>query len=330
MQSLHVVNPAPFVDKVVPLALRKIPGFGVSLIQLIGSSLVGYSRTKSQKKSVSDRISPERKAMIEQLVLKLKLDVRATPKTLKSKLTKAGLRDITKEEIAYARFTIRMNEKQDFIDYLGQGLGNDKLKGMIDLFCKVAPPLMREFAKVGSLSSLLQCVFELLDNCMNSLRANFEGEKSKSDPVVKQRIVKEVLGHLMRFVKWFYPHLHKIALKTGTSKEAVVIPWLVDICFAAALEAAEFPALVARFHQGVKSHLDSLDEERRGDAFAFAETVGQMSQAGRDERFWPLNKDMDSLVAFANAELREVILRLGVWDVVGKVYDQESLSKILL
>ena len=304
----------------------------MSLIQLIGSSLVGYSRTKSQKKSVSDRISPERKAMIEQLVLKLNLDVRATPKTLKSRLTKAGLTDITKEEIAYARFTIRMNEKQDFVDYLGQGLGNEKLKGMIDLFCKFAPPLMREFAKVGSLSSLLQCVFELLDNCMNSLRANFEGgsEKAKSDPIVKQRIVKEVLGHLMRFVKWFYPHLHKIALKTGTSKEAVVIPWLVDICFTVALEAAEFPDLVAHFHQGVKEHLDSLDEERRGDAFAFAETVGKMAQAGRDERFWPLNKDMDSLVAFANAELRDVILRLGVWDEVGRVYDQESLSKMLL
>lgn len=104
----------------IPLFVKKIPGFGVSLFQLFGSSLVGYSRTNSQRKNLDKKIPKDRQEIIDRIVASSSMDVLATPKIIKATLIKK-MGEVSKEEIAYARFSIRLAEKKDFINYMGKG-----------------------------------------------------------------------------------------------------------------------------------------------------------------------------------------------------------------
>ena len=188
---------------------------------------------------------------------------------------------------------------------------------------------MREFMKYYSLSNFLQDLFDMLQECLNALRANFEPTKDKA--AMKKKVIKDLIYSITKFVKMMYAQMHKMAKHVNTSKEPKTLIWLFDMLLNLVFELCDLPTTgLNGFHSKIQENLSKMSEADQQDAIKFADAILQMSNQGVDERFWPRSPVVDSLVADANQELRKMVLNMNVLNTVERIHTDEALKKIKL
>ncbi|KAJ3364747.1 hypothetical protein HDU91_002435, partial [Kappamyces sp. JEL0680] len=322
VSSLRVINPAPFVARFLPLFLVKIPGFGVSLCQIIGSSIVGFSHTRSQRKELEGLIPLARREAIEKICAAGALNVKSTPLEIKRALLGGGLHEVAIPDIGYARFTVRLAEKQSFIAYLGSPrVVNSKF---FRFLAKFLPPLMREWSRIGSLADIVSEFFSLLDSGMAILGRNF----SRSPPP-KSELVEQLVARIEKFVAVFFVAVKKIAKRVGTSKQLPILTWLLDMLFVGILEYPQIPATLAAFHDDIKSRTKALTVQEQAQLQGHLNDIRAMAEKGMDERFWPQHPLVDDLVPAANGKLKDFVLGLDVLDVVAECHQVPELAAVV-
>ena len=287
--SLYILNPAPFVTKIMGLFLWKPSVNALSFCQRIASSLVGVSKTVASINAIRLEITPSRASQIEALLKSEKGGLSSYSSVIDFKMVLNIDDDSTDSinEIEYAKCIIRKEEKMQYVDFLGV-LGHSPI---LDLLSEYLPILLREIGRIGSMSTMVQLLFNLINKFLEILN------KSVVEPRPSQLdVIKDLHETFYQFMLDFYPFLHKASLLSNTNDKLVVFPVIIDSLLGLFLGWKSHANKDSNLHQNLKTFLQSLGPEEQIEISKHLETVVKLSEKGIDESGWPKCSLLDTKV----------------------------------
>ncbi|KAI8922010.1 hypothetical protein DFJ77DRAFT_544879 [Powellomyces hirtus] len=234
LTSLRLVNPVPFVDRVIKLFCWKPPGMH-SLLQRIGGMIAASDKTAAKIKLLQKGLDPQAKSAVERIVDGLFADTvrdESAPHPTRpvSALDSTGkIRTIleshpdaprggiatTPHALAYAKLYIRKKEKDEFVE----SLGGKSVTDFINHLAKIVPPILDEIWNCIDFAALMAVMVETVTRCLAALDL-YDTQKPDATQQEKQKLHRDVIHALyaaiLPFFKAAYPLLHALANRKST------------------------------------------------------------------------------------------------------------------
>ncbi|KAI8594073.1 hypothetical protein BDZ88DRAFT_8202 [Geranomyces variabilis] len=237
LTSLRLVNPVPFVDRVIKLFCWKPPGMH-SLLQRIGGMIAASDKTAAKIKLLSKGLDSNTRSAVEKIIDGLfEEHVRAdgadtgphptrpvsaldpSDKIHAVLVAKSDSGDATAlttpHAVAYAKLYIRKKEKDEFVD----SLGGKAVSDFITHVAKAVPPLLDEMWNCMDFAALMSALVDTVTACLAAL-ALYDKTPQHATLAQKQAIHTDVINALysavLPFLKTAYPLLYALSTRKRT------------------------------------------------------------------------------------------------------------------
>ncbi|KAJ3340627.1 hypothetical protein HDU91_000826, partial [Kappamyces sp. JEL0680] len=310
--SLYIINPAPFIAKILPMYVWK-PNGVLSLCQRMASSLCGVSKTQARLDQLGSQSPGFRKELLDQVFGDAALSSSSPEAEYHRAAKDSELEVLTETELRYAQARVRMAEKMAYVEFLGQ----EGKSSLLDFMGVILPPLLNELAKVGSLASIVSSFFELLNRFWDTLA----GYKEVPRPS-QESVISALADHFERFVGSFYPCLYKAAGLSGTAKALPSLGFLFDGLARLLLTLVMVGSLMGwqsqegapyQYHENVEAFISTLDPDDQEAIWEHLAAISSLAKDGIDESQWPLCTAIEQkLVPFCTKEYLGMLSRFSV------------------
>lgn len=284
--SLYIINPAPFISKIIQMYLWK-PSLGTwSLCQRMGSSICGVSKTLASIDSLRRHIDESFYEKVQGIISLHSETLSCESDEVYQKILKdSGIESFSKEHVEFLKLSYRLKEKMAFVDHLGDPGESPFLK----MCSEILPPLLNELAKVGTLHAIVSSFFDLLNKFWGSLEKYHDRNLHPVRPSRKEMVL-ELADHFHKFVKWFFPMLFQVAMKNGTKSKLPTLTFFFDCLFGSLLGWNSGPSSTT-FHQDLNQKVTELSVLEQESLWKWVETVCEMAVThAQDESEWPSNE----------------------------------------
>ncbi|RKO96045.1 hypothetical protein CAUPRSCDRAFT_12253, partial [Caulochytrium protostelioides] len=211
LTSLRMINPSPFVERVLKLFLWRPLGMQ-SLLQKLGTIVCAYDQTIAALKVARSKVATNEACYaIESLVAKMSLtemDSAAPQARVERLLHKINL-TATKPNCLFLRLTIRKREKDKFVEILGDAATTD----LIQQIARSLPPMLSELYKAGDLPAIVKELFDLVQACLDAL-ARYD----QPDPDWRA-----IVDHLHKLVVAFTNRIYPLIRQTMMADKATSV-----------------------------------------------------------------------------------------------------------
>ncbi|KAJ3152675.1 hypothetical protein HDU86_005550 [Geranomyces michiganensis] len=251
LTSLRLVNPVPFVDRVIKLFCWKPPGMH-SLLQRIGGMIAASDKTAAKIKLLSKGLDSATRSAVEKIVdglfeehvradpggphptrpvsaldpsekiravLAARCEATAVASTSASSsngnLAAVASAVATPHAVAYAKLYIRKKEKDEFVESLGSKTVSD----FITHVAKAVPPLLDEIWNCIDFASLMSALVDTVTQCLAAL-ALYDAMPAHATLAQKKQVHTDVINALysaiLPFFKAAYPLLYALSTRKRT------------------------------------------------------------------------------------------------------------------
>ncbi|KAJ3007223.1 hypothetical protein HKX48_009245 [Thoreauomyces humboldtii] len=272
LTSLRLVNPIPFVDRVIKLFCWKPPGMH-SLLQRIGGMVAASEKTAASLKAHAKTMDSGLRVAIEKAVDSLlpadmtgndahlsSADPTASIAAALASTGDALLQHPTAPTIIYAKLWIRRKEKDAFVD----ALGGKTVTTFLAHFASAIPPLLSEIWQCIDFAALMS---SLVDTVSLILAALSQYDEDPTDTTREEQatdVVNAIYAALLPFLKAAYPLLHALATRTGKKSDSpsgllALVTYLLDTI----IKPTDGAHSVLSFAADTKPALDALSESQK-------------------------------------------------------------------
>jgi hypothetical protein len=279
--SLYIINPAPFIQKILPMFTWR-PSGTLSLCQRMASSMCGVSKTQERLDQLGIQLDVDRKLAIDSLLENTDFSSSSPYEEYQSQANINDLNVLEEVEYLYTRQKVRLMEKMDYVEFLGkEGQSN-----FLDFMGEILPPLLNELAKVGSLATIVSSFFSLLNGLWDSL-AKYKDDNSPT----QEEMILQLAQRFESFISNFYPCLHKIAILSGTPKALPCLALLFDSLFGLLLGWKSQKSIEIQYHSKVEDAINKLDPDEQDEIWKHIDKIKILARGGIDE--WPICEIME-------------------------------------
>ncbi|KAI8999978.1 hypothetical protein BC832DRAFT_563226 [Gaertneriomyces semiglobifer] len=288
LTSLRLINPIPFMDRMVKLFCWRPPGM-LSLLQRIGATMCASERTAKHVRTLSKGVSSNVSSIIEASVdmmfsskkILLPISSQDSPELIRAFLKKP-LRGahVTDQEVAYAKAYIRKREKEEFVEALGS-------KSVIDIVkhvAEVAPPLLDEYWKCFDFAGLMSKLVTTVGRVLEALNA-YDGVRDPAEALETHNEVTEAIYEaLIPFVEHAYQLLHALSKRkpAGDFGFHAIVKHLFDDL----LSPEGSQTAILELGTLVKTVIDSIPADERATLWEEVDRIVAYMEAGVDAREW--------------------------------------------
>ncbi|KAI9100587.1 hypothetical protein DFS34DRAFT_493622 [Phlyctochytrium arcticum] len=305
LTSLRLINPIPFIERVIKLFCWKPPGM-YSLLQKIGTMICAIDKTKSQLRDLSVLIHPTKRAAIDRAVDTafnewvnqpvMGVSSQDSPAVVEKFLRASGERclcpgkEIAETDLAYTKLSIRKREKEDLVTLLG----SPTFTAFIRHISHVFPPLLSEIWTCIDFASLMSKLVECITNILEALAAYDKAPPGTDREVLYRQVVGNVYKALLPFIKAAWPLIHAVA-KKPESGPAGLRP-LINHLFRDMIEPPTSPtdALpILDLGKDASNMLKRLSEDERDQLWNEVDEVVRHLEGASDPRQWPVGEVLE-------------------------------------
>ncbi|KAJ3008107.1 hypothetical protein HKX48_008770 [Thoreauomyces humboldtii] len=292
LTSLRLVNPVPFIDRVIKLFCWKPPGM-FSLLQRIGGMMAATDLTNAALKTLAKPLDTLTRLAVERtLTTLLPADASGTqarissqdpPETIRGALigsSDPALADPQPATIAYAKMWIRKKEKDAFVDALGGSAVTDFLTHM----ASAIPPLLDEIWVCVDFAALMGTLVESVTQVLAALAA-YDSPPSTTREAQSTEVVQAIYEALLPFFKAGHPLLHALATKPGKHTDNLsgliaLVNYFLSTCIAPTDGSAAIMALAA----DARPALAALSTQEKKYLYEEVDAIIKVMESAADQR----------------------------------------------
>ncbi|KAI8816514.1 uncharacterized protein EV422DRAFT_509750 [Fimicolochytrium jonesii] len=225
LTSLRLVNPIPFVDRVIKLFCWKPPGM-YSLLQRIGGMICAADKTAATLKRLAREVDTPTRTAVEKAV-----DTAFTSSTsstthirpISSQAPAHKILSFLQESpdftitpigtatLSYTKAYIRKREKDEFVEVLG----SKNVTDFLTHFAKAVPPMLDEIWNCIDFANLMSKLVDTVNQIITALSLYDTAAESNKD-TVHLDVTRALYAALLPFLKAAYPLMHALAHKERT------------------------------------------------------------------------------------------------------------------
>ncbi|KAJ3299351.1 hypothetical protein HK104_009203 [Borealophlyctis nickersoniae] len=288
LATMRIVNPIPFMNRVIRIFCWKPPGGYYSLLQRIGALITSLSKTETALAAFHPRIKVNRRAAIDAAVAEAYESGDFTShdsadRVLTLLAEYATLENVSDLEVAYTKLAIRKREKLVFIE----ALGSEDVSKFVVMVCSVLPPILSEIWECTDFATLLSNFFDTIRSVLGALSPYDKYPRNTIPPsTVPETVTKNVAEALIPFFEAFYSFLHTLSTHKpkGPAGLHAMIDWVIRQSIGSSKELETGPNT-----QNRASLMDLAKDVQNVDPRVWQEVemVIELMERGVDERLWP-------------------------------------------
>ncbi|KNC98072.1 uncharacterized protein SPPG_06484 [Spizellomyces punctatus DAOM BR117] len=291
LTSLRLVNPVPFVDRVIKLFCWKPPGM-YSLLQKIGAMICALDRTQAALRIIAKNVQQSRRCAIERTIdaafeqwrQSCVYDISSQDPAekirdfLRNSDEKTFQTTISKSEVAFAKCYIRKKEKEDFVEVLGS-------KDVVDFvkhFCEMVPPLLDEVWKCIDIATLMSKLVDTVSQILEGMTAYDSPTESLAK--THSQVIGALYSALLPFFKAAYPLLPAVAKRPPAGPagiHALVEHLLYDV-----MRPRNTRGSILELGKDARVVVDSLTPTEKARLWKEVDGIIANMEAGIDAREW--------------------------------------------